>query len=141
MFHIFWTPKSVHGSLYFLICYLYSWIYIHIHSEYFISFVINVKIRATTWLKSNMQCHNNQPRQITIWCVVHNNTIRKIQARSTAVYESGGCQVRSLVMRGRLDFLYTWVLQGKGLSAAVGFHLVLVSTQFGFIIYYVFRNM
>ena len=32
-------------------------------------------------------------------------------------------------MRGRLDFLYLWVLQGTGFSAAVGFHLVLFSTQ------------
>ena len=52
-----------------------------------------------------------------------------LQARSNVVYCNGGCQISSLVMRGRLDLSYLWVLHVTGFSAAVGFHLVLVSTQ------------
>ena len=57
--------------------------------------------------------------------------IKYYQARSNAEYLSGGCQVSSLVMRGRLDYLYLCVLHVTGFRTAVGFHLVLVSLQLG----------
>ena len=79
-----------------------------------------------------MRCHTapdtiiNQDRLWVMW-YINNNRI--LQARSSAVYLNGGCQVSSLVMRGRLDFSYLWVLHVTGFSVAVCFHLVLVSIQ------------
>ena len=45
------------------------------------------------------------------------------------MYLSGGCQDRSLVISGRLDLLYLWVLQLTGFSEAFGFHRVLASVS------------
>ena len=73
---------------------------------------------------SHSPWHNNQPKQgyQVAWYIINNSN----QAKSSAVYLSGGCQVSSLVIRGRLDFWYLWVRQVTGFSEAVGFHLVLV---------------
>ena len=49
------------------------------------------------------------------------------------MYLSGGCQASSLVIRGRLDFLYRWVLQVTGLKDAVGLHLNIVLVESVFV--------
>ena len=94
--------------------------------------VVNAKLHVTMLLRSNIQCHMaldtiiNQDMLLGSWYI-----IKYYQARSNAEYLSGGCQVSSLVMRGRLDFLYLCVLHVTGFRTAVGFHLVLVSLQLG----------
>ena len=72
---------------------------------------------------SHSPWHNNQQKTGLLGCMVHKYWD---QAKSRAVYLSGGCQANSLVIKGRLDFWYLWVLQVTGLREAVGFHLVLV---------------